>query len=142
MKKICLLSLVGFLSACASNTSEIAASYVSPMEYESYNCKQLSSEISRVTRRANQVAHDVNKNAEGDSIAMGAGLILFWPALFFIDGDTPQAQEYAELKGRFNALEDAMVKKNCENPVKENPFNKIEQDKKSKNDENKRGSSD
>ena len=140
MKNICLLPFVGLLAACASNTSEIAASYVSPIEYEGYSCKQLSSEISRVTRRANQVAHDVNKNAEGDSIAMGAGLILFWPALFFIDGDTPQAQEYAELKGRFNALEDAIVKKNCENPIKENPFNKIEADKKNNKDNDKKNS--
>jgi hypothetical protein len=132
MKKYILLPAVAALSACASHTSDIAASYISPLEYESYSCKQVSAEMARVTRKANQIAYDVNKNADGDAAAMGIGLILFWPSLFFIDGDTPQAQEYAELKGRFNALEEASIQKNCGIKVEKDPFNEIEKQRSAK----------
>lgn len=114
------------LGACASHTHEIAPAYVSPTEYEDFSCKKIKAEMARVTRRAQAVAADVNKNADGDSTAMGVGLILFWPALFFIDGDSPQAQEYAQLKGRFAALEDVNVEKDCNIKIEKDPFAEIE----------------
>ena len=102
------------------------AQYVSPLQYQSYSCSQISQELARVSRRAQEVAHEVNKNADGDSAAMGVGLVLFWPALFFIDGDSPQAQEYGRLKGEFDALEQASIEKNCKLEIKESPFAEIE----------------
>ena len=125
-KKLLILTSAIALSACASHTNDIAAAYVSPLEYQDYNCKQIGAEMGRVSRRAQEVAHNVNKNADGDSTAMAAGLILFWPALFFIDGDSPQAQEYARLKGEFDALEQAAIQKNCGLKVEQNPFVEIE----------------
>lgn len=130
MRKLIFLSGAILLSACASHTNEIPASYVSPLEYESYSCKQIGSELARVSRRANEVAYEVNKNADGDSTAMAVGLILFWPSLFFIDGDSPQAQEYARLKGQFDALEQAAIQKNCGLKIEESPFKKIEEERK------------
>ena len=45
---------------------------------------------------------------------MGVGLVLFWPALFFLEGgDGPEAAEYAQLKGDFEALRSASVAKSC-----------------------------
>ena len=45
---------------------------------------------------------------------MGVGLILFWPALFFLEGgDGPEAQEYARLKGEREAIERSSIKKKC-----------------------------
>lgn len=126
MSVACLVSL----GACASHTNEIAPAYISPLEYEDYSCKKIKAEIARVTRRANQVAYEVNENADGDATAMGVGLVLFWPALFFIDGDTPQAQEYAELKGRFNALEEAAIEKDCGIKIETSPFTEIENQRK------------
>lgn len=126
MKKLILLAAVAALSACASHTHEIASAYVSPLKYQDYSCKQIRQEMTRITRKANQLAHHINKNADGDSAAMGVGLILFWPSLFFIDGDTPQAQEYAELRGRFDALEEASIQRNCSIKVESNPFTAIE----------------
>ncbi|MEZ5814728.1 MAG: hypothetical protein R3E13_08460 [Alphaproteobacteria bacterium] len=125
MKKVTLLGIL-LLTACASHTHEIPAAYVSPLQYQDYSCKQLGAESQRVSSRAEQVAYEVNKNADGDSAAMAAGLILFWPALFFIDGDTPQAQEYARLKGEYEALEKAGVQKSCGLDYSNNPFARIE----------------
>jgi hypothetical protein len=127
MKRILLAVGIIALSACADHTHEIPAAYVSPLQYQDYSCKQLGAEMQRVSGRANQVAYEVNKNADGDATAMGVGLVLFWPALFFLDGNTPQAQEYASLKGQFDALEQAAIQKECGIAVQENPFQKIEQ---------------
>jgi hypothetical protein len=101
------------LSGCAHSTDEIPTQYVSPLVYEDYNCNQIAGEIERINRRVNQLAASIDKNAQGDAVAMGVGLILFWPALFFIDGDSPDAHEYGRLKGEYEALEKASIRKNC-----------------------------
>lgn len=45
---------------------------------------------------------------------MGIGLILFWPALFALEGgDGPEAAEYAQLKGDYEALRETSIVKNC-----------------------------
>jgi len=55
----------------------------------------------------------VDKKASGDKVKMGVGLVLFWPALFFLKGDGPETQELARLKGEHDALEQAYLKKSC-----------------------------
>ena len=46
---------------------------------------------------------------------MGVGLVLFWPTLFFLEGgDGPEASEYTQLKGEFEALRINSVQKKCE----------------------------
>lgn len=101
------------LYACAHSSDQIAAQYVSPLVYEDYDCRQISAEHERINRRVHQLAASIDKNARGDSIAMGVGLVLFWPALFFIDGDSPEAAEYARLKGEYETLEKVSIQKNC-----------------------------
>lgn len=52
---------------------------------------------------------------------MAAGIILFWPALFFLEGgDGPQAAEYSRLKGEREALQQALVQKKCSIATDEN----------------------
>lgn len=101
------------LTACAKATNEIPAAYVSPMQYGSYSCKQIEMEMQTVASRVSEVGGRVDKSASNDSTKMAVGMILFWPTLFFLDGDTPQAAEYARLKGEFDALEKAAIQKNC-----------------------------
>lgn len=106
------------LSACAKHTNEIPAQYTSPMQYQSYSCRQIEQEMQTVSRHMSEVGGQVDKTASNDSAQMGIGLVLFWPALFFLDGDTPEAQEYARLKGEFDALEKAGNQKDCHIRVK------------------------
>lgn len=108
-----LLTSAFTLAACAKHTTEIPAQYVSPLQYSNHTCKQIEAEMMAVSSRVSQIGAQVDKTASNDSAAMGVGLILFWPALFFLDGDTPQAAEYARLKGEFDALEKASIQKNC-----------------------------
>ncbi|UAA37654.1 hypothetical protein KIH87_13160 [Paraneptunicella aestuarii] len=107
------------LGGCASHSKDIAAAYVSPIEFENHSCEQLSEESRRVNRRATQLAGNIDETASNDSVQMGVGLVLFWPALFFLDGDGTQAQEYARLKGEMEAIEIAYSKKSCSSAEKE-----------------------
>lgn len=114
MKKNIILVAISlvFLSACAQKADKIQAAYVSPLQYEDFSCTQIKGEINRVGRRMNEVAGVQDKTASGDAVAMGVGLVLFWPALFFIN-TSDQRVELGRLKGEFDALEQVAIKKNC-----------------------------
>lgn len=120
-------ALVGSLCllACAKHTHEITPQYVSPMQYQDYSCRQMQQEMRRLTARVQEVGGAVENEADSDDVEMGVGLVLLWPTLFFLDGDTPQASEYARLRGEFDALEKAAIEKNCgfhvERPVIKKP---------------------
>ena len=98
---------------CASKPSEIQAQYVSPMTYSDRSCKQIRSEMRRVQSKVTNLGGQIADNASGDNVAMGVGMLLFWPALFFLDGDGTEAQDYGRLKGEYEALEEAALQENC-----------------------------
>jgi len=110
---VATLSAALALAGCASSSENIAAAYVSPNQYANYSCDQIREEQARVSTRVRQLAGEVDDNATGDAVAMGVGMVLFWPALFFIDGDGPEANEYARLKGERDALQQAAIRQNC-----------------------------
>lgn len=107
----CLLSQSG-LVACASKSDSVSAAYVSPLQYQSFTCNQIRSELARVSRRVNEIAGVQDSQASKDSVALGVGLVLFWPALFFMIGKDKE-EDLARLKGEFDALEQAAIQKNC-----------------------------
>lgn len=114
VKKIIASVITGsLLSACATNPDNITAAYVSPGLYNTYSCAQLREEASRVSARAAQITGAQSSKATSDAVVMGAGLILFWPALFFIKGDGTTAVEVARLKGEMEAVEQASIQKKC-----------------------------
>lgn len=120
MKKLvlatCMISQLG-LVACASKSDNISATYVSPLQYQGYNCNQIRTEMSRISRRVNEVAGVQDSQASKDSVALGVGMVLFWPALFFMIGKDKE-EELSRLKGEYEALEQAAIQKDC-NVVKE-----------------------
>jgi hypothetical protein len=101
------------VTGCASSSKKIATQYVSPLQYKDYDCANLGLEMSRVSRRVGELQASIDKNAQEDKVATGIGVVLFWPALFFIDGDTPEAAEYARLKGEFEAMQTSSSQKKC-----------------------------
>lgn len=101
------------LSACAEKSENIQASYISPLQYQSYSCRQLAEEAARISARAAQVAGVQDKNAQNDAVATGVTLILFWPALFFIGGNKENEAELARLKGEMEAIEKVSIQKDC-----------------------------
>jgi hypothetical protein len=114
MKKqlICLaisLSLFG----CATAPEKIATTYVSPLQYANYDCDQIISELTRVGERASLLNGKLKKQASSDSVNMTVGMILFFPSLFFIDGDSAETTEYGRIKGEYEALQKVAIQKKC-----------------------------
>ncbi len=110
------LYLTGFtlvVAGCASSADDIAPSYISPIAYENYTCDQLSAEAQTVSLRAAQAAGVQNKARTTDAVVTTVGLVVFWPSLFFLKGNGPQAAELANLKGQMEAIERASILKNC-----------------------------
>ncbi|WP_290980743.1 hypothetical protein [Hyphomicrobium sp.] len=101
------------IQGCASAASEITPQYVSPIQYQSYSCRQIEEEASRISVRASQLAGIQDSKATSDSVAMGVGLVLFWPSLLFIKGDGQTAAELGHLKGEFDTLQQVSIQKNC-----------------------------
>lgn len=101
------------LVGCASASKDVASAYVSPMQYQSYDCDQLASESQRVQVRVNQLAGQLDEAAANDKAITGVGMILFWPALFALGGKKPQEAEYSRLKGEYDALQQSATLKKC-----------------------------
>jgi len=99
------------LAGCASTSEKITASYVSPIQYESYSCRQLAEEAQRISAHAAAAAGAQDSQATKDTVATTAAVIIFWPAAFFIGGDKQNAAELARLKGEMNAIEQASIRK-------------------------------
>lgn len=102
------------LAGCAADTSQIRPAYVSTYEYDQYSCERLRGEAARTTRKLHETGARVDKTAADDDAQTAVGLVLFWPTLFFLEGEeTVDTAAYAELKGHMNAIEDASIHKNC-----------------------------
>ena len=101
------------VNACSKSSKEIVGIYVSPLEYADYSCEQIKSEMIRVSNKVRTLTGELDKNKDNDQMITGAGIILFWPALFFIGGTKEQEAEYARLKGEHEALDKVAIQKHC-----------------------------
>lgn len=99
--------------SCASSAADISTSYVSPLKYSNYDCQQISMERDNIERRVNELYYAVEKRAKADRTSMAVGMVLFWPALFFLKGDSPEAAEYSRMKGEYEAIQSVAVQKKC-----------------------------
>lgn len=122
MNKVMIAAVALALTGCATDPASISAASVSPVQYSSYDCAQVTAELDRVTTRANALNTELKNKADNDTAQMTVGMILFWPALFFLEGgDGPDAAEYARLKGEKEALEKTAISKNCALPSQPEP---------------------
>ena len=101
------------LSGCAKHANEIPAAYISPETYRGYSCEQAHAELQRIQLRVNELTGKQNDEATGDTIKMTIGLILFWPTLFFLEGDTETQGELSRLKGEYETLRVVLADKDC-----------------------------
>ena len=115
MKAKSVVALVAALSvaACATAPDKIQAAYVSPLQYQHYDCSQIRTELVRISTRVSEVTGQQQRQANNDALAMGVGLVIFWPALFFLAGGNDKKEELARLKGEYDALQIAANEKRC-----------------------------
>ena len=108
--------LMVFLVGCSTTSKDITATYVSPMQYQQYDCEQLASESQRIQIRVNQLGGRLDEAATHDK-EITAGAIIFWPALFALGGTKQQEAEYARMKGEYDAVQQVAITKKCSSVV-------------------------
>jgi hypothetical protein len=108
-----LLAIAMASTGCATASRDIASASVSPLQYQSFDCDQLSAESMRINSRASQLAGRLDEAASNDKALTGVGLVLFWPALFFLGGTKQQEAEYARLKGESEAVQQVAIQRRC-----------------------------
>ena len=110
MKFFLALLTASLLIGCATQPKDLPTAYVSPLQYQNYSCDQIAMEMNRVSRKVNEVRSDLKGEADNDLAQMAIGLIIFWPALFFLEGgDGADATEFSRLKGEFEALKSISI---------------------------------
>ncbi len=98
---------------CATSSKDVAATYVSPTQYQPYDCQQLIAEAQRLQARYVQLGGRLDEAASNDKMLTGVGLVLFWPALFALGGTKQQEAEYARLRGEYEAVQQVSIQKKC-----------------------------
>lgn len=68
MKKITatLLCITMSQYGCATSSKNISTSYVSPLQFQAYDCNQLSSEAQRIQTRVSELTGRLDKAATND----------------------------------------------------------------------------
>ncbi len=89
------------LAACASSSSDITPTYVSPVTYQNHTCAQLAQEAQAISARAVQIAGVQDQQRTNDAIATGVAIVVFWPAAFLVGGNRQAAAELASLRVRW-----------------------------------------
>lgn len=113
MKKLlATIFLPALLMSCATQPDKIKATTISPDTYADFDCNQVRQEILRVHERVSSIAGMQRTKAKSDAMAVGVGLVLYWPALFLVAGGDMD-EEIASLKGQYEALSVTAEDKNC-----------------------------
>jgi hypothetical protein len=113
MKKL-IASVAGcaVLAGCATAPDKVTASYVSPEQYADFSCRQIREEMIDISQQVGGIADAQGADRRRDAVALTVGLVVFWPALAFMtEGD--HKQELAGMKGQYEALKQAAIRKDC-----------------------------
>jgi hypothetical protein len=112
MRAVSAMVLCFFVVGCSTASKNVSATYISPVQYQGYSCDQLRQEYMRVNARVLEISGRQDAEASKDAVAMGVGLVIFWPALFFLIGKD-RSDELGRLKGECEAIESCAIEKNC-----------------------------
>ena len=106
----------GLVAGCASWSGDVAPLPGDPAAYRGWGCERLFDELDAVQQQAADVAYAVDARAGNNMIALGVGITVFWPALLAMRPDGLEAQQLAELKGRYEALRSVATQQSCGAP--------------------------
>jgi len=117
---VALTVSLSLISGCATQPSNVAASHVSSLKYDSVDCKRLGIEAADVEAKLSTVTASLQSKANTDAALVGASLIL-WPLLLgtMATGGKAEEQELARLKGEKIAIEQSSLAKNCGVTIKD-----------------------
>jgi len=108
MRKFIVLIFVSSLSACATSSKDITPTYISPLQYQGYNCVQLAGEEQRLRVRVTELGGRLDEKASRDKL-----LAVTPYTIWFVGGNQSQEAEFARLSGELNALQQGAIQQNC-----------------------------
>jgi hypothetical protein len=115
-RTVLLVSFLGCgvaICGCAKKPEDVAAAYISPLQYDRYSCRQLAEEAQRISVRVGELSGVQRQKRTGDMLATTAAVVIFWPAAFMVGGDDAQTAELARMKGEFETIQKVAIQKNC-----------------------------
>lgn len=106
---------VFLLGACsnAQKAVEVEPEFVSSQKYTSMSCHKLREEAERVKASVSGLETSVDKAYKDDKTMEAVTWILFWPAVFAMDGNDEEAAKLSKAKGEAQAITAAMQSKRC-----------------------------
>lgn len=116
MKLTHLVSLIlsaSVLTACSTSSHKIQEVYVSPLQYNSYDCSQLAAEEQRIQVRLSQISGRLDESSKNDKLLAASSVFLYGIPLFFVGGTKEQEAEFARLKGELSAVQQAAIQTKC-----------------------------
>lgn len=102
------------LAGCAQRTHEIQSAYVSPKEYSEHTCEQLAEERGAIIAKAKEIGDLQEENADADAAFVAGFLLISMPLLIGTAFTKDRADEFATLKGKYEAVDRAQYEKNCD----------------------------
>jgi hypothetical protein len=108
MKKAISIILLT-VTACAQQQPQQKQVYVSPQEFQKYNCKQIAKDLERTSAQYQQITAGQQGN-DVMQTALAAYMVSQRYAFKTSKSEDPQA---AYLKAKYDALQQAAIEKNC-----------------------------
>ncbi len=113
MRMVFVFLVAALTWGCATKSDEVAATYVSPYQFENLTCPQVAEEAQRISYRAKELAGVQDSKRTKDQVATTVAVVVFWPAAFLVGGDDRNTAELARLRGELQALEQVAIRKRC-----------------------------
>jgi len=101
------------MGGCATKGGDVSAAYVPASIYSNLGCHEIAQELMDVGLKASELSGQLDNAAGKDAGLVAVGVILFWPALFFVGGDKNKEAQLAQLKGQRDSLLKAAKSKGC-----------------------------
>ena len=100
--------------SCATSPDKLTTQYIPASTYSNLDCDQIASSLRQKNGRLETLYARLKSEASTDQTQAVVGTLLFWPALFFLEGgDSPDAASYSRLKGEVEALGEMSMQKKC-----------------------------
>ena len=112
----CLLA-ASLMAGCATRSADVRAVPADPADFVGWPCARIHDEMDAVQQRAIDLSWTVDERAGQHVVALGIGLVVFWPALLAMRPDGAESEALARLKGRFEALQAAAARDRCSPPA-------------------------
>jgi hypothetical protein len=110
----CLSALA--LAGCATRAVDVKPLPANPADFALWSCDRIHDEADRVQQQAAELAYAVDERAGQNIMALGLGLVVFWPAILAMRPVGLEADDLARFKGRYEALLTAAQRQQCPPP--------------------------